>query len=352
MISLSEEMTDKNRLLVLTWMVGCGALVFCMVILGGTVRLTGSGLSMVEWNLLMGVIPPLGQSGWLKVFGQYQQFPEYLLINSSMTLSEFKFIYLMEYAHRILGRLIGIAFILPFVFFVATKRITTSLLPRLCCLMLLGALQGGIGWYMVKSGLVDDPHVSQYRLTLHFMIAALIYGYMFRVITGLLPDLTMPDSPILKYSGMGVLIIILLMMTTGGFVAGTKAGFIFNTFPLMGNKWIPSQMFDLLPYWKNLTENPVTIQFVHRWLAILVLLIVCLYGIALIRLKALRFVTYLGAVIILAGCFQVLLGISTLVARVPVHLGVIHQGGAFILLTLITISVSAFFPKLYTKPLI
>ncbi len=348
MAPLPTEINDRARLSIFTWLCGCAALIFCMVVLGGTVRLTGSGLSMVDWHLLMGAIPPIGENAWTRAFEQYQQFPEYRLVNSDMLLSEFKFIYLMEYAHRLLGRLIGVVFVFPFAFFLFAGRVSTRLFPRLCFLMLLGALQGGMGWYMVKSGLVDDPQVSQYRLTLHFMLAALIYAYMIRVIIGLSPNLRLPQVSGLKYLSLVVLASLLVMMITGGLVAGTKAGFIFNTFPLMANQWVPDQIFDLSPIWINMTENPVAIQFVHRWLAIFVFLVISLCGFLLVRLNASKLATALGIALILMVFLQVILGILTLVMRVPLHLGVAHQGGAFLLLTLVSVVVSAFFQKLHT----
>ena len=316
-------------------------------------RLTGSGLSMVDWNLLMGVIPPIGHADWEQAFFQYQQFPEYKYVNSDMSLSEFQFIYLMEWAHRVLGRFIGIVYFVPFLFFFWTKRLTPGLFTRLVFLLLLGAVQGGVGWYMVKSGLVDDPHVSQYRLTLHFMIAVFIYGYMVRVMVGLRPELQLSLSPGKLSFGIVVVGFLLLMMSSGAMVAGIRAGFIFNTYPMMGESWIPSQLFGLTPLWKNFFENAVTIQFLHRWLAILIWLLTAAFAISVMRTKSLtatKLGVYLGVIVLFAASFQVLLGIATLVMRVPVSLGVMHQGGALVLLTTIVVATASYMPKLYHKP--
>ena len=181
---------------------------------------------MVDWKPLMGIFPPPNDVAWMRVFEQYQQFPEYKIVNNQINLEQFKIIYLMEYVHRMLGRLIGLVFFLPFMFLLITRRITSTLAPKLWLLFALGALQGGVGWYMVKSGLVDEPRVSQYRLTLHLIIAVMIYAYMLRVLTGFLPNLHV-NLPVDRKFGIGVLGIILLMIASGGFVAGTHAGFMY-----------------------------------------------------------------------------------------------------------------------------
>ena len=347
---LTDYMKTEDCAPIFYWLAVCSFLVFSTVILGGAVRLTGSGLSMVDWNLIMGVLPPIGKDGWNQAFVQYQAFPEYQFVNSEMTLSEFKFIYLMEYAHRVLGRVIGLVYFVPFLFFLFTRRLSSTLFARLGLLLLLGALQGGIGWYMVKSGLVDDPHVSQYRLTLHFMTAVVIYALMVRVMVGLLPKKSLADSNGFVLLGTSTLIVLLLMMSSGAMVAGIRAGFIFNTYPLIAGDWIPSQLFAMTPLWKNLFENPVTIQFFHRWFALIVMMFVVLTSVKLIRAgrnAGLKMKVYLGVTLIAVVVFQFFLGVSTLIMRVPVELGVAHQAGAMVLLTVLVVTVSSFLPKFH-----
>jgi len=336
--------------MVILWLCVCSALVFAMVLLGGTVRLTGSGLSMVDWKPLMGFLPPLNDVAWNQVFSQYKQFPEFKLVNSQMNLEQFKFIYLMEYSHRNLGRLIGLVFFLPFIYFVISRRLNPSLTPKLWLLFAMGAIQGGAGWYMVKSGLVDDPRVSQYRLVVHLIIAVVIYAYMIRLLVGLLPGLHVNRARV-NSLGMVVLGIIFIMIASGGFVAGTHAGFIYNTFPTMGGQWIPAQLDALSPLWRNLFENPVTIQFIHRVLALIVLGLVFSYALILMTRHRQQRGALMGAGLLFAVFLQICLGILTLISGVPAMLGVAHQAGALILLTFVVISVSSALPSLCPDPI-
>jgi cytochrome c oxidase assembly protein subunit 15 len=331
--------------MVVVWLCICATLVFAMVLLGGAVRLTGSGLSMVDWKPLMGFLPPVSEIAWTQVFTQYQQYPEYKLVNTQMNLEQFKFIYLMEYSHRNLGRLIGLAFFLPFIYFLVSRRLSASLIPKLWILFALGAVQGGIGWYMVKSGLVDNPRVSQYRLVIHLVTAVIIYAYMIRVLVGLLPGLHIAWTGVRSF-GLVVLSIILIMIASGGFVAGTHAGFIYNTFPTMGGQWVPPQLDALSPLWRNFFENAVTIQFTHRVLALVVLVLVFIYGLILITRRRSDQDALVGTGLLIAVVLQVCLGIFTLVSGVPAVLGVAHQAGALILLTVTVISVSSALPVL------
>ncbi len=337
-------MIHQTRTLVVVWLGLCCVLVFLMVLLGGAVRLTGSGLSMVDWQPIMGVLPPLHETAWRGVFEQYQQFPEFKIVNAHISLAQFKFIYLMEYAHRILGRLIGLVFFLPFIVFVISGKLGSALLFRLSLLFIMGAVQGGVGWYMVQSGLIDNPQVSQYRLVLHLLIAVIIYAYMVRIWAGLLPILHI-DAPQIEKFGIVVVGVILLMIASGGFVAGTHAGFIANTFPKMNGEWIPAQIGALTPIWLNLFENPLAIQFFHRLMAVLVLGLVVIYALMLIARKRSgkrskqRVLTGVGLLIVIV-C-QVGLGIATLLSGVSVVLGIAHQAGALILLSVVVIAVSS-----------
>lgn len=323
----------------LFWLYLCAAMVFSMVVLGGAVRLTGSGLSMVDWQPLLGILPPLSQVEWESVFARYREYPEYQLVNQGMSLVEFKFIYYMEYLHRLLGRMVGVVFALPFFFWLARGAIPSWLKPRLWIALALGACQGVLGWYMVKSGLVDDPHVSQYRLTAHLLLAVFIFAWLlvlaFRLQwQGRILPLFESVLGRMRILGGSLIALVFVMIGTGGFMAGTKAGFIYNTWPRMGDVWMPHQVWSMVPWWRNLSENPMGVQFVHRWLAFIVLVAAILYAIAALRRGPDRLTRILAILLTVMVVLQVLLGIATLVMKVPLALGVIHQGGALLLLML------------------
>ena len=318
-----------------TWLLLCCLMVFAMVILGGVTRLTGSGLSMVEWDPIFGLLPPLDQQAWLEAFDLYKLSPEYLKINLGMDLEGFKNIYWFEYAHRVLGRAIGTVFLLPFLFFLVKGWIDRPLVPKLILMFVLGGLQGLLGWYMVKSGLVDDPHVSQYRLTAHLGLAIIIYAYMFRVALGLWsgPGHTENTSPILKLATTLIGSLVFLTILSGGLVAGLKAGLAYNTFPLMDGRWIPQTLFIKEPLWRNFFENIATVQFDHRVLATLVF-----FGVVSIWLTSFSCLLTKPArtgmhLLMATAVLQVTLGISTLLLHVPVALAAMHQAGALLLLT-------------------
>ena len=321
------------------WLLICCAAVFGMVMLGGVTRLTGSGLSMVQWEPLLGVLPPLTQTDWEEVFRLYQQYPEFQLKNFNMDLEAFKPIFWFEYTHRLLGRLIGIIFLLPLVYFIVRKRVDKPLIPKLVVMFILGGLQGLLGWYMVKSGLVHAPHVSQYRLTAHLGLAFLIYAYLFWVAL----DLLFPKAGGYRNEGgsrglrrLSYLVTGLIFVTvlSGGFVAGLKAGFAYNTFPLMNGQWVPEGMLTLAPQWKNLFENVTTVQFDHRLLATLLFLIIPVYWFVATRVELPSRVRLGFHMLLLMLVIQLALGISTLLLHVPVALAASHQGGAMVLFTI------------------
>jgi len=335
MASYPTHLEDSARRQVAAWLMLCCAMIFAMVILGGATRLTGSGLSMVEWDPIFGVVPPLNQEQWEDIFTKYRKSPEYRKINIGMDLDGFKSIYWFEFTHRLLGRSIGTVFLLPFLYFLARRMLTPRLIPRLAFAFVLGGLQGLLGWYMVKSGLVDQPHVSQYRLTAHLSLALLIYCYLL----WLLLDLMFPQQKsdtIQSGARKASLFVFTLAATTivsGGFVAGLKAGFAYNTFPKMGDQWLPPAGWILQPGWRNLFENIATVQFDHRLLATLTLISVLWFW-AHTRKRPLPATTRIGIhVLLLVAIAQVSLGISTLLLHVPVALGVTHQAGALTLLT-------------------
>jgi cytochrome c oxidase assembly protein subunit 15 len=339
-----QPRSDNDRA-VICWLLVCLTLIFAMVILGGVTRLTGSGLSMVTWHPT-GALPPTSEAAWQAEFELYQQFPEYQKLNRHLTLDGFKSIFWFEYSHRMLGRLIGLVFLVPFCYFWLRKMIRPGLTPRLLVMFVLGGLQGLLGWYMVKSGLVNNPHVSQYRLSAHLLAAILIYGFILWTIFSLAfgdAYQRLADSPVRGWRKASLALggLVLLTIVSGGFVAGLKAGLIFNTFPLMGGRLIPEGIGALSPWYLNPLENMVTVQFDHRWLALTTgLLLFAWY----LRGRA-RFAQPLpqrsfklvGMMVII----QLALGIATLLLQVPVVLGALHQAGALLLFSAVLFNIYA-----------
>jgi len=314
------------------WLFFCAAVIFGMILLGGITRLTSSGLSMVDWKPIMGVIPPMTQADWQEMFLKYQQFPEYQKINVGMSLEDFKPIFMYEYLHRVLGRLIGVIFIVPFLFFYFSRRIKTGLTPKLVIMLVGGGCQGLLGWYMVKSGLVDNPHVSQYRLTAHLGAAVLIYGFILWTAFGLV--LTARAQPVeLQRFSIGLSALIYLMILSGGLVAGTHAGNAYSTWPLMGDSFVPAGLYAMTPAWLSAFEDITTIQFNHRMFAYLIVALVVAFAIRAFRFGVVgRLKVGIFCLIGLLG-MQVTLGISTLIFYVPIPVAAAHQVGAVALLT-------------------
>ena len=309
-----------------------------MVVIGGVTRLTGSGLSMVEWKPVTGFIPPFTQSDWQTLFDSYRQYPEFLKVNRGMDLAGFKGIFWLEFIHRVLGRLIGLAFLLPFLFFLIRGMIPKNLTPKLIVMFILGGLQGLLGWYMVKSGLVNDPHVSQYRLTAHLMLAVAIYSYILWIALDLIAD----EKPvigfttdILKLPGktLVLLIFVIVTMVSGGFVAGLKAGLIYNTFPLMGDSLIAPGVYAMQPWYQAMLEDAITVQFNHRLLALTTFFLIIAVYLYQLRLSLPSRTKMLFNFVLIASILQVSLGISTLLLRVPVAIAASHQAVALVLLT-------------------
>ncbi len=332
-----HALLDNNQKSIAVWLLICCISVFAMVVLGGVTRLTQSGLSMVEWQPIMGVIPPLSETEWQHTFEKYQRFPEYQKINQHMTLAEFKPIFWFEYAHRMLGRIIGLIFLIPFLFFWFTRRIPRQLVPKLIAVFCLGGLQGLLGWYMVQSGLVNEPHVSPYRLTAHLSLAVLIYGYMMWLVLGLISGGKRTHSwsvdPPWRLSVL-VTILVGVIIISGGFVAGTRAGFAFNTFPTMNGDWVPQGIWALQPVWRNMFENLATVQFTHRVVALALALLVPILWLSVLFASVssqVRLVTH-GLLVMLM--VQITLGITTLINTVPVSVAAMHQGGALLVLTM------------------
>lgn len=328
------DIQQRNNRQVAAWLFVCAAVIFAMIILGGVTRLTNSGLSMVEWKPLMGVIPPLNQQQWLEVFAKYQQYPEYLKVNHGMTVEEFKSIFMYEYLHRVLGRSIGLLFLLPFLYFYFTSKIRQGLTPQLVVMFILGGCQGLLGWYMVKSGLVDNPRVSQYRLTAHFGAAIIIYGYILWVAFGLLRERPVAVvSRGLQTAAIALTALIFFMMLSGGLVAGTRAGFAYPTFPLMGNSFIPEGLYAMTPAWLSAFEDITTIQFNHRMFAYLLVVVIVWFAVRALKARLPGHLRVGIFALLALLVVQVGLGISTLLLHVPVSLAASHQGVAVLLFT-------------------
>ena len=329
-----KNIASHNKSIAL-WLLVVAAMIFIMVVLGGTTRLTRSGLSIVEWRLFEGTLPPLTEAHWQELFDLYKLTPEYQKINTGKDLAGFEKIFWLEYLHRLWGRLIFFAALVPLLWFLWRGRIEKRLIPRMVAVPLLVAANGVLGWFMVASGLVDIPRVSPYRLTAHLGLAVAIYAYILWLALNLIherPPGYVP--PGLRRFGHAIVALVFLMILTGGFVAGTKAGFAFNTFPLMNGRFFPEGMYAMQPFWANLFENIATVQFNHRLLAYLLCIVIPLFGWQAMRAglapPARR------AVQLLLGwlAVQVGLGIATLVYVVPVALGAAHQAGALVLFSL------------------
>lgn len=318
------------------WLLICCAMVFAMVVVGGVTRLTDSGLSIVEWQPIVGTMPPITQQDWDVLLEKYRATPQYQQVNKGMSVDEFKSIFWWEYFHRVLGRLIGLAFFVPFVYFLLKKQINRSLGIKLAGIFILGGLQGFMGWYMVMSGLVNDPHVSQYRLTAHLGLAFVIFAAMFWVALGLLSperENVQPNELMhsLRRFSVSLTSLIFIMVLSGGFVAGIRAGLAYNTFPLMNGHLIPPDLFVLEPWYRNFFDNITTVQFDHRLIAWILIFSVPLFWYKS-RQVALSGTTRLACnLFLLMLVIQVSLGIATLLHVVPIPLAASHQGGAMLL---------------------
>lgn len=326
----------ENHKTVGAWLYVCAASVFLMALIGAITRLTESGLSIAEWNPVMGALPPLNDAEWERVFNLYRETPQYKSVNSGMSLDDFKTIFFWEWFHRLWGRAIGVIYLVPFLFFLARRRIPRTHLASFLAILALGAFQGFMGWYMVKSGLVDNPAVSHYRLAAHLMLAVAIYALMLKLGLRLRvpPEQeTIGLAPLKKRLHLCIFLALATMLW-GAFVAGLDAGLIHNTFPLMGSWPWPSEMFDMKPLWKNFVENHATVQFTHRLLAVVTALATLAFVVKSRRFHVSpamrRIFVLLGAAVIA----QVILGIATLLSSVALPLAVAHQGMALVLLGL------------------
>lgn len=329
----ANAMSPRARRRIAAWLFVCCALVFAMVVVGGITRLTHSGLSIVEWQPLVGTLPPLDDAQWQETFAKYRLTPEYLQVNAGMTLDEFKGIFWWEYFHRLLGRAIGVAFLVPLVWFALRREIPRGVAGRLAAIFVLGGLQGAMGWYMVRSGLVDDPRVSQFRLTAHLGLALAIFAAMLWIGLSLVfPERARLHSPRqrrVRALAFVAAALVFAMALSGGFVAGIRAGFAYNTFPLMNGSLVPPEILLLTPAWRNFFYNMATVQFDHRAIAWTLAVLVPTLWWTLRRTRGLPPRARSGGDLLLVLlAVQIGLGIATLLLVVPVPLAAAHQAGA------------------------
>ncbi|WP_428541142.1 COX15/CtaA family protein [Rhodopila sp.] len=331
--------TRNSRRLVAIWLFTVAAMIMVMILLGGITRLTGSGLSIMEWAPLMGALPPTSNAEWHRLFALYQKIPQYALVNQGFGLAGFKQIFWLEWTHRLWGRLIGVVFLLPMLWLWVTARIERRLMPRLGLLFLLGGLQGAVGWFMVASGfLPDSTAVSPGRLVVHLALALILYAaIVWTGLSALHPWRDRPAAqPRLQVLASTALALLALTIVAGGFTAGLHAGLTYNTFPLMDGHLVPQGYAALHPLLRNLTQNIAAVQFDHRLLATLTLILVTTTAIFSWRAKLSR---KLCACLAGAVIAQYLLGVTTLLLAVPVPVAVLHQLGAVVLLTVLLIVV-------------
>ena len=321
---------QRSRRTVAAWLLACCALVFAMVVVGGITRATNSGLSIVEWQPIMGAIPPLNDEQWGEAFAKYKQTPEFRLRNHDMTVEGFKGIFWWEYAHRLLGRVIGLVFLLPYLFFLAKKRLDPDVAWKLGGIFVLGALQGAMGWFMVQSGLVDEPRVSSLRLAAHLGLAFVIYGAMLWVALDLLYRDRSAVSDGMRGRAGGMVALVFLMILSGALVAGIRAGHAYNTWPLMNGKVIPEEILLLEPWYANIAYNMATVQFIHRVLALVVALMAIGLWFDVRREPPNQRARFWSTLLLLVAILQVGLGIATLLLGVPINVAILHQAGAVV----------------------
>src|SRR5262245_31332704 len=307
------------------WLIVVAAMIFFMIVLGALTRLTESGLSMVEWRPVTGWLPPMSDAAWQAELQKYLSSPQGRLINRGFDVAEFKQIFWLEFVHRLWGRLIGVAFALPLAWFWLRGALPAALKPRLLVLLVLGGLQGALGWAMVASGLVDRPSVSHYRLAGHLLLAVALYAYTVWLTLELGPQTGRHDDGGTRRKATGLIVFLFVVLTFGALMAGLRAGSAHNTFPTMSGYWIPPGLFDLEPWWINFFENGTTVQFVHRWLAKLLVV-----GVLVLAWRAPRTETLIAAAV---AVLQLGLGIATILSGVEIAIATLHQAGAVLLLT-------------------
>ncbi len=335
-------MKDNKR--VFYWLITGCVLIFIMVVVGGITRLTHSGLSMSNYKLITGTIPPMNEVEWQEAFDLYKQYPEFQKINYNFTLEDFKGIYFWEWLHRVIGRLIGLVFLIPFLYFLIRKQLSGPTIRKCIVLLFLGGFQGFLGWYMVKSGLVDRPDVSHYRLAMHLTTAFITFAFTLWVAL----DIRYPDKKEIQKKFRNLIrwgfFVLMLQIIWGAFVAGLDAGWIHNHWPTMSDgEWMhESVTIEREPVWKNFVEGKSGVQFVHRYLAYVV---VAFIGIIAYRSRKMTLMpAQSNGIRLLVGLVvaQFVLGVFTLLLNVPVWLGVLHQMVAFFLLSAMTFTLHRF----------
>ncbi len=323
---------DRNNRHVAVWLFVVCAFVFAMIVVGGVTRLTESGLSMVHWKPISGIIPPLNEAEWMTEFDAYKRYPEYQTVNHGMSLEEFKNIFFWEYSHRLLGRLIGFAFAIPFFIFLFRKKIKRALKPHLWTMFILGGCQGLLGWWMVKSGLVDRPDVSHYRLTAHLGLAVLIYIYMFWMAMKLvLPRSKKALGRPKKLSRIYV-VLLFIQILLGGLVAGLNAGLVSDTWPLMFGQLIPDGLFAGDGGLMNIFNNPLTLHFEHRTFAYIVAIVAIMLWWKL-KGDTCETVRMASHIVLMSVLLQMSIGVLTVINMVPITIAAAHQAGAIIALS-------------------
>jgi len=318
------------------WLLAVAALIFAMVLVGGATRLTESGLSITEWQPVTGTLPPLGEAAWQAEFDKYKTIPQYQKMNRGMSLAEFKTIFWWEWTHRLLGRLIGAAFLLPFLWFLWRGWVEPGLRSRLWAIFGLGTVQGAVGWWMVASGLAERTEVSQYRLAFHLTLACVIYVAIVWTADRVAAKPAVAVAPRLRVTANVLVVLVLAQIYLGALTAGLRAGLTYNTWPSIDGAVVPSSahLFFEQPLWRNFFENTLAVQFDHRMMAYAVLLVALLHAGDALWVKARRPVVTGAAVLALAVVLQAALGILTLLQQVPIGLGLAHQGMALVVLTI------------------
>jgi len=326
---------DLHQCAIRIWLVAVAGLIFAMVLVGGATRLTESGLSIVEWQPVTGTLPPLSDAAWEAEFEKYKAIPQYRQINRGMSLADFKTIYWWEWAHRLLGRLIGAAFLLPFLFFLWRGWVGPGLRWRLWAIFGLGAVQGAVGWWMVASGLTERTSVSQYRLAFHLTLACVIFAAIVWTVQWLVSRPTAPMPRRAAITANIMVVLVLAQIYLGALVAGLRAGLIYNTWPLIDGALVPkpSSLFFDQPWWRNFFENTLTVQFNHRMLAYAIFVVALLHLAGTWR-EPMRRGLAGSAVLFVGVTLQAALGIVTLLYHVPLSLALLHQGMAMVVLTL------------------
>ncbi|MCC2098216.1 MAG: COX15/CtaA family protein [Hyphomicrobiales bacterium] len=323
------------------WLWLLAAMVFAMVIVGGATRLTEAGLSITEWRPITGVLPPLSNAEWMETFNKYKQIPQFKEMFSTMTLAQYKVIFFWEWGHRLLGRLIGVVFVVPFLIFLFMRRINATLFWKLLGVLALGGIQGGIGWWMVKSGLTNRVEVAPERLAVHLLLASLTFIALIWLAMSLRKRGPDPAASDVRGEATGLIVAIFIQIGLGALVAGARAGLTYNTWPLMDGHFVPSvdKLTSMQPLWKNFLENPTTLQFQHRMFAYLVVLLILGHAFKAMQYSAVARVIRRAWTLSGIALVQVVLGVLTLLyvlpaGKIPLHLALTHQAVAFLLLAM------------------